>query len=97
PARERILGMTRHRFAICAILLAFSMPSGAFGGPLPLSLPIEYTNGQIYVRVGINGGGPRRFVLDSGASGCIVDAGLADEVKLAVHGDAKGTGAGSGT
>ncbi len=64
---------------------------------LPLSVPFDFENNEIYLRVGINGHEPAWFVLDSGASGCSIDATVAKRLGLATHGEMRGTGAGKGT
>ena len=65
--------------------------------PLPLSIPFDFENNQIYLRVGINGHEPGWFVLDSGASSCVVDTALAKRLGLVTHGEKRATGAGTGT
>ena len=47
--------------------------------------------------MGINSAKPVWFVLDSGASGCVIDAALAQQLGLKVEGEKQGTGAGKGT
>jgi hypothetical protein len=64
---------------------------------LPLAVPFDFENNQIYLRVGINSHVPAWFVLDSGASGCSIDAAVAKRLGLATHGEIRGTGAGKGT
>lgn len=64
---------------------------------LPLSVPFDFENNQIYLRVGINNQEPVWFVLDSGASGCLIDATVAKRFGLVTHGEVRGTGAGKGT
>src|SRR5579884_238642 len=63
----------------------------------PLSIPFDFENNQIYLRVGINGHEPGWFVLDSGASGCVVDTAMARKLGLTTHGEKRATGAGTGT
>jgi hypothetical protein len=64
---------------------------------LPLSVPFDFDNNQVYLRVGINNHEPGWFVLDSGASGCVIDAAVAKRLGLATHGEKRGTGAGKGS
>lgn len=64
---------------------------------LSLSIPFEFTNNQILVKIGINGSEPTWFVLDSGASAYIVDTSLARKLGLKTEGEKQGTGAGTGT
>ena len=81
-------------------LLAGALLVSAYGQAppsLPLSTPFDFENNQVYLRVGINGHEPGWFVLDSGASGCVVDAATAKRLGLATHGEKRGTGAGKGT
>ena len=64
---------------------------------LAFAIPFEFQNNQIYLRVGINQAKPAWFVLDSGASSCVVDKEVARKLKLRTSGSAQGTGAGKGT
>ena len=64
---------------------------------LPLSIPFDFENNQVYLRVGINNHEPAWFVLDSGASACVIDTTMAKRLGLATHGDRRGSGAGKGT
>ena len=88
------------RSFLLALLLLGGLLSAAYAQappPLPLSIPFDFENNQVYLRVGINGHQPGWFVLDSGASGCVVDAATAKRLGLATHGEKRGTGAGKGT
>lgn len=85
-------------FVFAALL--FSIVTGAHAQaapPLPLSIPFDFENNQIYLRVGINGHEPGWFVLDSGASGCVIDTAVANRLGLQTHGEKRSTGAGKGT
>ncbi len=42
-------------------------------------VPVEYTQGELIVKVGLNGGEPMEFLLDTGASDSIVDRRVAAE------------------
>lgn len=64
---------------------------------LPVSIPFDFANNQVFLKVGINSAKPVWFVLDSGASGCVIDAALAQQLGLKVEGEKQGTGAGKGT
>ena len=64
---------------------------------LALALPFEFQNNQIYLQVGINRAKPAWFIVDSGASGCVVDKAVARKLRLKTSGSAQGTGAGKGT
>jgi aspartyl protease/PDZ domain-containing protein len=64
---------------------------------LPLSIPFDFVNNQVFMKVSINGSSPVWFILDSGASACVVDAALAQNLHLQIEGEKQGTGAGKGT
>jgi hypothetical protein len=64
---------------------------------LPLSIPFDFFSNQILLKVGVNGSEPVWFVLDSGASGCVVDTALAQKLGIKSQGEKQGTGAGKGT
>ncbi|MDQ0248007.1 putative aspartyl protease [Sphingomonas kyeonggiensis] len=68
--------------AVCA--LATTAPDSAV-----LSVPFEIVDGRIYVRVQVNGQGPFRFAVDTGASGMgRADASLVATLRLPVTGAA---------
>jgi hypothetical protein len=81
-------------FLVC---LLSALPARADGERLPVTIPFVFEGNQILVHVGVSGSPRRWFILDSGASGCIVDTRFARELGLAVEGQAQGTGAGRGT
>lgn len=82
---------------VFTVLFLVSAATADARAALPETIPIEFENNTVYVAAAINSGPPRWFILDSGASGCVVDAALAQQLSLAVHGEAKGTGAGQGS
>jgi len=49
------------------------------------------------IKVTVNGSEPVWFILDSGASGCVVDTALAQKLGIKTEGEKQGTGAGKGT
>jgi len=61
-----------------------------------IAIPFEYSGGEIFVPVRVNGGEPVPFALDSAASSMILDAGLAARLKLS-GAAGEGHGAGAGT
>jgi hypothetical protein len=63
----------------------------------PLSIPFDFATNQIFVKVGINGSAPTWFVVDSGASHCVIDDALAQKSNLKVESEKEGTGAGKGS
>jgi Aspartyl protease/PDZ domain len=76
--------------------------AGSSAQPTPSSqslatIPFELYGNQVFVRVRVNNSEPLWFVVDSGASGWVVDR--AHAVRLGLHFDSivQGTGAGSGT
>jgi hypothetical protein len=73
-----VVGIKRE---IRLLLLLAGLATGACGQmtpALPLSIPFNFENNQVYLQVGINGHEPGRFVLDSGASGCVTRQRLRD-------------------
>lgn len=89
------------KFHVCLVLVLVSVVVTCFGGTdtlaPPLSIPFELVSNTILIRVGINGSAPTWFVLDSGASACVVDSALAAKLGLKAEGERQGTGAGKGT
>jgi hypothetical protein len=61
------------------------------------TIPFELYDNLIYLTVRVNGSKPLWFILDSGASGCVIDQTQAKLLGLKTEGKAKGTGAGAGT
>lgn len=61
------------------------------------TLPFTFEAGQVFLPVAINGAPPETFVLDSGASGFVVDTDVARKHSLELAGGREGTGAGKGT
>ena len=88
------------KFHVCRVLVLLSVVT-CFGGTdtlaTPLSIPFELVSNTILIRVGINGSASTWFVLDSGASACVVDSALAAKLGLKAEGEKQGTGAGKGT
>lgn len=99
--RHRTSWLLRGMLVSFVAIFTFVGPvKGAFAQAsrvLPLSIPFDFENNQIYLRVGIDGHKPGWFVLDSGASGCVIDKTVAKQLGLAVHGGVRSTGAGIGT
>jgi hypothetical protein len=90
------------KFHVCLVLVLVSVLVTCFGEATgtpatPLSIPFELVSNTILIRVGINGFAPTWFVLDSGASACVVDSALARKLGLKAEGEKQGTGAGKGT
>jgi hypothetical protein len=79
----------------CTLGTCFGQTSG--NSALPLSIPFEFASNQILVKVGVNGSEPTWFILDSGASGCVVDTALARKLGLKTENEKQGAGAGKGT
>jgi hypothetical protein len=87
--------MMRSARLLCIALLALlAVPASAAS---PLSLPFEFRNNQIFLRAAVGHGPAMWFILDSGASGCVVDTAVARRLRLKTAGEARGTGAGKGT
>jgi hypothetical protein len=63
----------------------------------PTTIPFELSDNLIYLPVRVNGSKPLWFILDSGASGCVIDQTQAKLLALKTEGKAQGTGAGTGT
>lgn len=64
---------------------------------LPLTIPFEFENNQVFVKVGINDAAPAWFLLDSGAGGSVIDTTTAQTFNIKTEGETRGTGAGKGT
>jgi PDZ domain/Aspartyl protease len=80
------------------MLAAGSVCAAASEPAAPIStLPFTFDAGQVFLPVAINGAPPETFVLDSGASGFVVDTEVARKHTLEIVGGRKGTGAGKGT
>jgi hypothetical protein len=90
------------KFLVCLLAAELCACSARFGqgsenSALPLSIPFELVGSQILLKVGVNGSEPTWFVLDTGASRCIVDTALARKIGLKIEGEKQGTGAGKGS
>lgn len=87
-----------------ACIVALALPGAAFpalaGGPCELvhdpgvewivRTPLEVIDGRIYVEADVNGAGPFRFAVDTGASGMgRADSSLVARLGLAVHAQAE--------
>ena len=64
---------------------------------LPKSFRFDFENNIIFLKVGINRQPPVWFILDTGASGNVLDSGLVQKMGLKTEGERQGTGAGKGT
>jgi hypothetical protein len=82
-----------------ALFLFFALlaPLSASSAAPSLSIPFEFRNNQIFLRAAVGRGPAMWFILDSGASGCVVDKAVARRLGLKTSGEARGTGAGKGT
>jgi len=89
------------KFPVYLVLVLVSVVVTCFGETVtlatPLSIPFELVSNTILIKVGINSSAPTWFVLDSGASACVVDSALAAKLGLKAEGEKQGTGAGRGT
>lgn len=83
------------RAILTAVLLVFA--SVARAETFPLAIPFDLANSQIFLKVAIGDAQPMWFILDSGASACVIDTRTAHRLKLKTEGSAQGTGAGRGT
>jgi len=54
-----------------------------------VTVPLSFMGNRPIVEVTINGAGPYRMILDTGAQGSVLDSGLADELGLPVLGEAQ--------
>jgi hypothetical protein len=82
---------------VLGIALLMPLAVSASAQTLPVSMPFTFENNQILLKVGINDSEPGWFILDTGASGCIVDTATARRLGIRTEGQAQGTGAGQGT
>jgi hypothetical protein len=77
-----------------------SAPRRGVAVPLPgspFAVPFDSYLNQVFVEVAVNGAEPQWFIVDSGASSCVVDSAFAARLGLTVEGHKQGTGAGKGT
>ena len=94
-------GMITWRWiALC--LASFALPtssqakSAAPASIAPASIPFLYEDARIYVPVRIGRGEPHWFILDTGATGTIIDTAVAKSASLPISGGQTVHGAGSG-
>jgi hypothetical protein len=97
----RFAASVRASAAILAVLAAglstaFAERRDKENTPL-LALPLEFHEDMPYLKVRVNGSEPVWFVLDSGASACVVDKGHCKDFGVTIEGGRKGVGAGAGT
>lgn len=81
--------------ALLACVLTCAAPIAARAADL--AVPFDFFNNQIFVKAQVNGHAPVWLIVDSGASGCVVDPAFARRWGLKVEGQTQGTGAGKGT
>ena len=48
------------------------LPVLLFAAEPPRAIPFDFANNQIFVKVGVNDATPSWFIVDSGASGCVL-------------------------
>ncbi|MDP9263433.1 MAG: aspartyl protease family protein [Acidobacteriota bacterium] len=63
---------------------------------LPVSIPFDFENNQIFLKVSVSGSRPVWFILDSGASANVIDRDLARSLGMKTEGSKEGSGAGRG-
>lgn len=85
----------------CVVLigeLASSASADArHGPPHAARIPFVYEDARIYVPVRIGAGQPRWFILDTGASGTIIDRAVANAAHLTIKRGQRVSGAGAGS
>ena len=86
--------MKKYSFLIC--FLWITATAAAAQKPVA-TIPFDFYGNLPYLKAGVNGSKTVWFVLDSGASGCVIDKTWAGELGLKTEGKAAGTGAGKGT
>jgi hypothetical protein len=100
PKYDAILKLQQIRFDIPLQELTFQRPKESprdfqfVSGAEAKDIPFELYNNHIYLSVQMNDSKARRFLLDTGAGITVVDKGLAEAEKLALHGPFKISGAG---
>lgn len=62
-----------------------------------LTVPLQIIDDTPYLQVRVNDSPSRWFILDSGASACVVDKAYCKELSIPLKGRRKGSGAGAGT
>jgi hypothetical protein len=87
-----------------ALTMSLLLVSAAFAASinkprptLPVSIPFEFFSNQILVRVGVNGSEPVWFIVDSGASACVLDSALARKLRIKSQEENQLHGAGKGS
>src|SRR5262245_38487849 len=76
--------------------LAAQPTKGTENTPL-VSVPLSIHDDIPYAKVRVNESNPLWFIIDSGASGCVIDLKKCRDLGIPTEGRAKGTGAGAGT
>lgn len=76
----------RYIFSAIVLTLAFSLQSIAQASPSDQTAKFELIGRHTFLDVKVNGKGPYRFLLDTGASDTSIDRALAQELKLPVTG-----------
>ena len=79
------------------LVFLYASAASASDATLHRAVPFQFENNQILLKVGIGNSKPSWFILDSGASGCIVDTAVAKHLGIKTQGQAEGSGAGRGT
>jgi hypothetical protein len=89
------------RLSACLSLSLFAIPFGECfadqrGSPV-LVVPLRILDDSPYLKVQINESAPLWFILDSGASACVLDKSYCEKVGIPFKGKRQGTGAGAGS
>lgn len=97
---HRLTGAGRRRLALVAavipgLLLPAALPHR--GPAAAVNIPFTLDEARLYIPVTTPDGRVRSFILDTGASPTVIDAGVARELRLAVSGGVAVRGAGSGS
>jgi hypothetical protein len=85
------------QISTCFLLFLFLSGASAQQNNRPVAtIPFESVENLIFLRVHLNGSGPFWFVLDSGASGCVIEKKFANKLGLKTEGAEQRQGAGAG-
>jgi Aspartyl protease/PDZ domain len=88
--------MTALRWCLLAATLSVGSAS-AQPAPAVITLALDFTGSTPLLAVRVNGGAPGWFIVDSGASTCVLDDALAKRLRLTPVDTGTATGAGKGT
>ncbi|HYV45691.1 MAG TPA: retropepsin-like aspartic protease [Myxococcaceae bacterium] len=78
-------------------MIALLLHTALLATPAPALIPFDFETNQIFVRASVNGAEPGWFVLDTGASGNVLDTALTKKLGIKPEAERQTSGAGKGT